>query len=327
MEYPVRKVVMTGGSGPIGLALIRKLLKENIEILLLQREKSAKRIFLPDDERLHIEYCTLKELKDYIPKENDYDVFFHLGWANTPRTMRDNIEAQSGNVAYSCAAVELAHKMGCHSFVGAGSQAEYGRHDTALGEDTICKPENAYGVMKLCAGHATRILCKKYGMRHVWTRILSGYGIHDNTESVLISTILKSMNGEKLEFSKGEQIWDFLYVDDIANALFLIAKKGRNEAIYPIGSGDTRTLKEYLTILCEKLGTLEMAEWGKIPYSEQQIMHLEADISSLQKDTGWVPEVTFEDGITQVIEFYKEWKIKWEKPVMELYRKYKVCDI
>lgn len=303
---------MTGGSGPIGLALIRKLLKENVEILLFQREKSLKKIYLPQDEHLHIEYCTIENLRNYVPKESDYDVFFHLAWINTDKEKRDSISDQVMNVSYACDAVELAKKMGCHSFVGAGSQAEYGRHNEALREDTLCVPENAYGVMKLAACHATRNMCRKKGIRHMWPRILSGYGLFDNIESLQATTILKSLEGKKLEFSAGEQIWDFVYLDDIANAMYLIAKKGRDGAVYPIGSGHARPLKEYISILCDKLGKLKQMELGKIPYSDSQIMHLEADISSLQEDTGWKPEMEFEDGIIKEIEFYKEWKIQWE---------------
>ena len=317
MEHQVKKAVLTGGSGPVGLALIRKLLKENVEILLLQRENSVKRIYLPDDDRLHIKYCELSQLKDFKCEEQDYDVFFHLGWTNKGRVMRNNLEEQNKNISYSCDAVELARRLGCHSFIGAGSQAEYGRHTEILRTDTVCTPESAYGVAKLCAGHETRILCQRYGIRHIWTRILSGYGIYDNINSVLISAILDSMEGKKLEFSKGEQIWDFIYLDDLANALYLIAKRGRANAIYPIGSGDVRPLKEYIEIMCAKLGKLNDMELGKIPYSEAQVMHLEADIQPLQEDTGWKPEVKFEDGIERVIEFYKYWKVHWEKRYQE----------
>lgn len=321
MEYRLKKVVMTGGSGPVGLALIQKLLKENVEILLLQRELSDRRIYLPENERLHVEFCSLEEMDSYIPKETDYDVFFHLGWANVGPDTRNDLEKQNVNVKYSVAAVELAKRASCHTFIGVGSQAEYGRHDEALRGDTLCVPEIAYGVMKLCACHSTRLLCRKYGMRHIWPRILSGYGFYDNMSSVLVSAILNCMDGKKMKFSKGEQVWDFIYMDDIANALYLIAKKGRDGAIYPIGSGKARQLKEYIQILCEKLGKPEDMELGEIPYSDFQIMHLEADISELQADTGWMPEVEFEDGIERVIEFYKTWKVCWEKRYFEWSRK------
>ncbi|MCI8490131.1 MAG: NAD(P)-dependent oxidoreductase [Lachnospiraceae bacterium] len=318
MNYKVKKAAMTGGSGPIGLALIRKLLSENIEILLFQRENSAKKIYLPQDRRLHIEYCALEELGTYIPKENDFDVFFHLGWANTNHQERNSIQKQYENVLYTCTAVEMAYKLGCHSFVGVGSQAEYGRHSEALREDTLCMPENPYGIIKLCACHISRMLCRKYGIRYIWPRVLSGYGIYDNINSMLVSSILNSMEGKDLMFSKGEQIWDFVYLDDIANALYLLAKKGKDGAIYPIGSGKARPLREYIQILCEKLGRTDPAGLGLVPYSESQVMHLDADITKLQEDTGWVPEVEFEDGISRTIEFYKDWKITWEKEFQSL---------
>lgn len=305
MEHTVKKVAMTGGSGPVGMALIRKLLKENIEILLFQRKDSEKSRRLPKDERLHIEYFELKDLMNYISREHDYDVFFHLGWTNTDAKLRDKIEAQYENVLYSCTAVEMAYQLGCHTFIGTGSQAEYGRHDEPLREDTLCVPETAYGAMKLCACHSTRIMCQKYGMRHIWARILSGYGMFDNPVSVLVTTIQNAYEGKPLLFSQGEQIWDFVYMDDIANAFYCMAKRGRNLAIYPVGSGQARPLKEYLEILCGKLGKLEEMQLGQIPYSEKQIMHLEADISTLEADTGWIPMTSFEEGIERMIEFYQ----------------------
>ena len=85
-----------------------------------------------------------------------------------------------------------------------------------------------------------------------------------------------------------------------------MAQKGKDGAIYTVGSGKARTMREYLTILCEKLGKLGEAEFGKVPYSEFQVMHLEADSTELRKDTGWEPKVGFEEGIERVINFYKE---------------------
>ncbi len=299
---------MTGGSGPVGLALIQKLLAEHIEILLFQRRNSKRSQYLPENKLLHREYCSLEDLKKFDSLEKGFDVFFHLGWSNTKRELRDQVDKQYENVPYSCDAVEVAHKLGCHTFVGIGSQAEYGRKQEPLTGDLFCEPETAYGVSKLCACYMTRILCERYGMHHIWTRILSGYGMYDNPNSMLISNILNSLNGRPLQFSKGEQIWDFTYMDDIANALFLVAKKGKNSEIYPIGSGAARPLKQYIEILCDKLGHDRNTEIERLPYTEKQVMHLEADISKLREDTGWMPSMPFEKGIEKVIAFYREWE-------------------
>lgn len=305
MDFKIKKIAMTGGTGPVGMALIQKLLDEDIEIFLFQREESERRLHLPKDERLHIENCSLEQLKDFVPQERDYDVFFHLGWTNTLQKLREDMGKQFENVKYSCDAVKLAYEMGCHTFIGAGSQAEYGRHEEPLRDDTLCTPENAYGITKLSACHSTRILCQKYGIRHIWPRILSGYGKYDNKYSVLVSNIINVLEGRQMKFSKGEQIWDFLYMDDLAEALYLLAKKGKDNQIYPIGSGKARPLKEYIAVLCDKLGKTDEMVLGEIPYGEKQIMHLEADISKLKRDTGWEPRVEFEEGIERVIEYYK----------------------
>ena len=98
-------------------------------------------------------------------------------------------------------------------------------------------------------------------------------------------------------------------MDEIANALYLIAKYGRNHAIYPIGSGKARPLKEYIKIMCDQLGEDIREGLGKIPYSPDQIMYLEADSSNLIADTGWKPQVEFEEGIRRVIDFHKSWDV------------------
>ena len=326
MDYPIKKVAMTGGSGPVGLALIRKLINERIEILLFQRADSLKAIYLPQHELLHIEYCKLNELETFIPKENDYDVFFHMGWENTDACYRNDISKHIKNVQYACDAVKLAHRLGCHTFIGVGSQAEYGRHDVALTGQTVCRPENAYGVMKLSACHATRLVCEKCDMRYLWTRIMSAYGIYDNVSSVLISTILNAMDGKELYFSKCEQIWDFVYVDDVANALYLMAVRGKHGEIYPLGSGAARPLKEYIYTLCSKLEKLDSMRFGKLEYSQHQIMHLEADIHQLEVDTQWYPQIDFDTGIEKTIDFYKQWKIEWEDVFWKRYEWLKTME-
>ena len=301
----MKRVVITGGSGPVGLALIRKLLKENKEVLLLQRETSDRAKYLPDDERICVQYCSLENLKYYRPEKLDkkYDVFFHLGWTNTKRDGRNDFQKQEDNISYSLEAVRVAQELGCHTFIGAGSQAEYGRCSEILTDETVCKPETAYGIIKHAACYATRSLCDKYGIRHIWPRILSAYGIYDNENSMLISNILRALKNQTLEFTKGEQIWDFIYLDDVANALYLMALYGVNHAIYPVASGAARPLKEYIDIIGQNANKNVTIGYGDIPYGPLQVMYLCADITALREDTGFEPRYSFEDGIKETIEW------------------------
>ena len=159
------------------------------------------------------------------------------------------MHGQNLNVKYALDAVEAAAKLGCDTFVGAGSQAEYGRFEGALNGSVPAFPENGYGIAKLCAGQMTRILCHQKGMRHIWTRILSIYGPYDGDKTMVMSTIGKLLKGESPSCTKGEQMWDFLYSKDAALAMRLLGEKGVDGKVYCIGGGQARPLKEYIEIM------------------------------------------------------------------------------
>lgn len=142
-------------------------------------------------------------------------------------------------------------------------------------------------------------------MEHVWTRILSAYGPYDN-ENTIIPTLIKALlKNEHFSTTEGNQIWELIYSEDVANALFLIGKSGVNGKVYPIGTGEARPLKEFLEIVKNKINSNIQLGYGEVPYGNRQIMHLEADISELTRDTGFMPRISFEEGIDRTIEYYK----------------------
>ena len=100
-------------------------------------------------------------------------------------------------------------------------------------------------------------------------------------------------------------MWDYLYADDAAEALYRMALYGRSGAIYPVGSGTARPLREYLEILRDEIDPSVVLGFGEVPYGEKQVMHLEADIRALKTDTGFEPMVPFEDGIRKTIEWMR----------------------
>lgn len=99
------------------------------------------------------------------------------------------MQGQLQNIQYTLDAVELASRIGCKKFVGAGSQAEYGRVEGVLSASTPVFPENGYGIAKLCAGQMSRILCEQKQIEHIWTRILSIYGPYDGENTMIMSSI------------------------------------------------------------------------------------------------------------------------------------------
>lgn len=312
------RVVITGATGAIGHALIAECIKQNIEVLAICHRGSKRAGMLADevgrmlqskrvgldcespDRLIKIRYLNLDEYATGLPSM-PYDIFFHMAWSGTTGASRNDEALQQQNAAYSLDAVRLAKMLGCHTFVFAGSQAEYGRVEGKLTADTPTYPENEYGKYKLQAGETTRALCESLSIKHIWARILSVYGPYDSKTSMIMSAISKLRNGEIAEFTKGEQQWDYLYSADAANALLLAAMKGKHGRIYPIGSGSVRALSEYIQILKNQIDPHAQIELGAVPYAPRQVMYLCADISQLKQDTGFEPKTEFEDGIREIL--------------------------
>ncbi len=300
------KAVITGATGAVGMALIAELEKNGIEVLVLSRPGSARNARIKISDKVRLADCDLSDLKNYMPCEGErYDIFFHFGWVGTTGAARNDMFLQNKNVEYTLDAVNLAHRFGCTVFVGAGSQAEYGRVEGKLSDKTPTNPEMGYGIAKLCAGRMSRIMCSSLGIKHVWARILSVYGPYDNEVSMVISTLRKMINGEVAEFTAGEQIWDYMYSEDAAKALLAIAQRGKDGGIYCLGSGDPAPLKDYILKMRDAANPKCELGLGMRPYAENQVMYLCADIEKLTKDTGFTPSVSFEEGIKKTVDWVR----------------------
>lgn len=303
----VKRVVITGPTGAIGIALINCLIENGIEVLAVCREDSKRINSIPNHNLVKIVKLNLNEiykLSDIISER--YDVFYHLGWEGTFGNSRNNMWGQMKNIQYTLDAVEVAAKLGCYKFIGAGSQAEYGRVEGKLTALTPTFPENGYGIAKLCAGQMSRILCEQKNMDHIWTRILSVYGPYDGENTMIMSVIRKLAHGEKPSLTEGKQQWDYLYSKDAGYAMYLLGEKGVSGKIYCIGSGQTKALSEYVEILRDNISKDLELGFGEIAYAPKQVMHLCADITDLEIDTGFEPKYSFEDGIKETIEWYKD---------------------
>ena len=295
------RAIITGATGAIGTALVNEFVKNGVETLVFVREGGRNRS-IPLSPLVTKITCPLERLKDIRNETGkSYDVFYHFAWANTFGEGRNDADAQVKNIEYALNAVETANRFGCHTFIGAGSQAEYGRAEGALTPDTPTFPENGYGIAKLAAGFLTRLRAEQLGLKHIWVRVLSVYGPNDGAQTMVTSTIAKLRNGEKAQFTRGEQLWDYLYSADAAEAFRLLGEKGIDGKTYVLGSGQSRPLHEYIQIIGKCLNAENLLEFGKIPYSSKQVMCLCADISELTKDTGWKPRFGFEEGVSELL--------------------------
>ncbi|KAI4452607.1 GDP-6-deoxy-D-mannose reductase [Eubacterium plexicaudatum ASF492] len=301
-----KRVAITGVTGVIGMALLHACIREKYEVLAICHRGSDRNGQISTGPEIMVMETDLCEPDAVaLPDDKPCETFYHLAWSGTYGADRDDLRMQVRNIEATLDAVRLAKRLGCRTFVGAGSQAEYGRTEETLRPDTPAFPESGYGMAKLCAGQMSRKACEQLGMHHVWVRLLSVYGPYDRAETMVSASLRQMLRGEETTFTPGGQQWDFLYGADAADALFRIGLCPVHGRVYCLGSGQARPLREYILKMKELTGCQAPVRFGAIPYGSHQVMHLCADIRELTADTGFIPATDFETGIRETIQWMR----------------------
>ena len=292
----------------LGLSLLDEAISHNDEIVAIIRKNSSKKDLIPDNRKIKVVEGNIDELDFLKLPGNGYDCFYYFMWEGTTGKERNDKELQANNIQHSLDAISLAKKYSCKKFVGAGSQAEYGIKSVALTSDTATDPVSEYGRAKLLSGLECAKFAKNHDVCFNWVRILSAFGFNDGPNTLISMLIRKLYNKEEINLTKCEQLWDYLYCRDAAKAFYAISTKGIDGKTYVLGSGKSFPLRYSVETIKDIIDKNAVINYGAVPYSENQVMYLKADISDLQKDTGWKPETSFEMGINEIHE--KKQKIK-----------------
>lgn len=291
----------------LGLALIEAALcDDDVEkIYAVVRPGSVKTRRICQSDRVEIVSCDIlryDRLPDLIPEK--IDVFYHFAWKRTStyQESTDDIVAKIYHLGGVVRAIEAAHRMGSAKFIGAGTQAEYGVTDQILTPSSPCQPVRSDGILKLAAGQLAMAVSEKFGMDCIWVRVFSVYGKDDRHDSMVMTTVRKLSAGEECRFTACEQMWDYLHERDAGAAFWMVGKNVHKSCFYCLASGITRPLREYIEIIRDIVAPKAQLGIGALPYPEKPVMQLKADISDLERDTGWHPQVSFSEGIREIVQ-------------------------
>lgn len=312
-------VVVTGATSFLGHALIKRLLDNGQFVYAVIRPDSKNRKVLPTHEKnLVVIECDLGDMdciEEKISGECDY--FFHLGWGGSGSDDRRESDLQQKNVEDALGALVGARKLGCKRFLFSGSQAEYGQYEILKAEDDDCQPVSEYGKAKREVYFRAHRMCQKWrnqgiaNIEYIHARIFSVYGPSDHPWS-LVNTCLKTFLDEgHMELGACTQKWNFLYIDDLADALIALMfcpDTLRKDGIYNIAGMEDQTmpLRDYVEKMYYICGEKGDYEYGKRPPNAEGLVNLIPDTTRIREDTGWVPKVSFEEGIRRMIGKMKE---------------------
>ena len=299
-----KRIAITGATGFIGAAIVREFLARGDKVQVLTRANSN--LSRLDSVKSSVEFITYVSLADKSLIEsmvgNKTDVFVHCSWRGVAGGERNEAFQIAENIPTTIQSVELAAKLGCHQWIGLGSQAEYGNLNCKISESSEILPTTLYGKAKLSAGIAALGLCEAYEIKGSWLRVFSTYGPGDAAHWFIPYVIQEFLAGRAPRLTNCEQLWDYLHVEDAARAVIAVAQ-AKASGVFNLGSGSTLLLRTYIETIREILRTDLMPEYGAIAYRPDQVMHLEADVSRLIEQTGWKPSVNLLSGLTQTVEF------------------------
>lgn len=297
----MKKIVITGATSFIGTHLINELLNRNCLIYAIVRPNSGNIIRIPVDERIHVIELKMSDYNSISEYVESADLFYHFAWEGVRAPYRDDALLQYNNYVASVQAMQQAIKIGCKSFVGAGSQAEYGVGDGTYFETSQCSPVTEYGKEKLHACMELSEIACENNIHFVWTRIFSLYGKYDYQNSLVMSCIKKMRNNEDVPLTLCTQQWDYLYVEDAVRAISMLADVQVESGIYNVASGIHRPLHEFVEAIYQMTHSKSIIEFGAVPYGKSGAINLMPCVDKIAQ-IGWKPIVGFEEGIRLTVE-------------------------
>lgn len=302
----MKKAIVTGANGFIGSWVIKELIKNNVEVIAIARNKKSNVEAISDNAR--IVYCDLDDITELSNKisNRDIDTFYHFAWDGTVGKSRANYELQLINSKYACDCAVVAKELNCKKIIYTGTITE------KIAENILNINVKAGNIIYGIAKHTTHclldVVCKKLNLPYVWARLSNIYGGNNSTGNIISYTLNELQSGRRPTFSKAEQPYDLMYVKDAARALYLLGEKETQQSCYFVGSGTPRILKEYLLALRDIFG--DNAEIGLGERREDGLQYFIDwfETRALKKDTGFKASYTFEEGIKETIEAIKPLK-------------------
>lgn len=306
----MKKVIVTGANGFVGSALVKELVANGVEVIAMDRQGNNKNLPVNDKVTyLPLELDNIDKLPELIAHE-EYDCFYHFAWAGSAGPARADTKLQLQNAQWTIDCLRAAKQVGCKRFVAAGSIME---HETMAAAYTAGNKPGLgyiYGSGKLVAHTMAMSVAADIGIDLVWAEITNAYGVGEMSPRMVNTTIRKVINGEAPQFTAGTQNYDFVYIDDVARAFYLIGKNGKPFHEYLIGSSTARPLKEFLLEMKASVAPNLDFIFGNIPFTGIDLPLAKFDCSDTEKDCGFKAQISFGEGTKRTMEWLKQMEEK-----------------
>ncbi|MDC0641341.1 dTDP-glucose 4,6-dehydratase [Porticoccaceae bacterium] len=345
------KILVTGGAGFIGGAVVRSIIKQTeYDVVNLDKLTYAGNLdslsLISDSQRYwheKVDICDGKSLAMVFEKHQPSSVMHLAAESHVDRSIDGPSDFIDTNITGTFNLLEAARSYygsldkNCKNkfrFHHISTDEVYGDLEAAEGlftEATPYAPSSPYSASKAASDHLVRAWGRTYGLPIIITNCSNNYGPYHFPEKLIPHVILNAVHGKPLPiYGDGLQIRDWLYVEDHANALIKVVTEGKVGETYNIGGHNEKTNLEVVQTICDLLEELAPEKPSGIDKYRDLITFVKdrpghdaryaIDASKIERELGWVPEETFETGLRKTVEWYLDNTSWWERVLSGAYR-------
>lgn len=299
------KVMVTGAGGFVGAAFVASASSAGHDVVALVRPSGkTQRLADLSVEVVPLNLMDLAEVTAAMQQHRP-DAVVHSAWSGVANATRNDRAQIDENLAIALALVDGAIAAGVKKFIGIGSQAEYGPLSGKISETALPAPNSLYGAAKVAVQVLAAQLCAEAGIAFAWLRLFSTYGPGDNPNWLIPSMIEQMLDGNRPRTTEGRQLWDYLYIDDVAGAVRAVLESPDATGVFNLGSGRPESVRKIVEQIRDAAWPGHELVFGEIAYAPNQIWHMEAEIDRLTRLSGFVPKVALADGIARTVAWHK----------------------